>query len=111
MSEDRYTEDPRADQAQADDVYENDDERGGFLSPTGWPSFPRTGAAEEAPDERPDERETTGEGDENPWAERAITLLLVGGLVLFFFPEPATSAAGIVLMSVGVVLWAADRFR
>lgn len=110
MSEDRYTEDPRADQARADDVYENDDERGGFLSPIGWPSFPRTGAAEEAPDERPDERETTGEADDG-WSERAIALFLVGGLVLFFFPEPVTSAAGIVLMSVGVVLWAVKRFR
>lgn len=109
MSEDRYTEDSRADQAQADDVYENDDERGGFLSPHGWPSFPRTGAAEEAPDERPDERETTGDERGDRGNERLISLLFIGGLALFFFPEPATSAVGVLFMGAGIVLWAVGQ--
>ena len=42
------------------------------------------------------------------WDEGLITLLLVGGLALFLFPEPATSAVGIVLMGIGLLAWAID---
>lgn len=32
-------------------------------------------------------------------------LLILVGLVLFIFPEPATSGLGVVLMVLGVLLW------
>lgn len=37
-----------------------------------------------------------------------VTLLLVAGIVLFLFPEPATSALGIFLVIAGAVLWVID---
>jgi len=48
--------------------------------------------------------------DDDGWlGEGVITLALVAGLVLFLFPEPATSAVGIALVGLGVVAWVADR--
>ena len=32
-------------------------------------------------------------------------LLILVGLVLFIFPEPATSGLGVILMLIGVLLW------
>ena len=40
--------------------------------------------------------------------ESVFTLLVVGGAVLFFFSEPATSALGILLMGTGPVAWLVD---
>ena len=116
MSRDRRTDDRRSDRVRTGDAYENDDERGGFLAPVGWPSWPGTGAAEETPNETYDERRAASEdrrdersdgGSTGKW----VSLLLVGGLALFFFPEPVTSMAGVLLMGLGVVLWAVGRFR
>lgn len=48
------------------------------------------------------------EGDGSWWDEGLIATLLVVGVVLFLFPEPATSAVGIALLAVGVVAWIVD---
>lgn len=53
------------------------------------------------------EYETRDTGD-SMWDEGLISLLLVGGLALFLFPEPTTSAVGVVMMGVGVVAWLID---
>ena len=113
MSRDRHTDDRRSDRARTDDVYQNDDERGGFLAPIGWPTWPATGAAEETSNETYDEERAAGERDtdDDGWAESAVPLLFIGGLALFFFPEPVTSAVGVLLMGAGVVLWAVSRLR
>lgn len=42
------------------------------------------------------------------WDEGLIGLLLVAGVILFFFPEPFTSTVGIALIALGVIAWAAD---
>ena len=45
----------------------------------------------------------------NPlWDETLIALLLVGGVVLLLFPEPATSGLGAVLIALGVLAWVID---
>lgn len=46
--------------------------------------------------------------DDGWWDGGLITLLLVVGVVLFLFPEPATSALGIFLVVTGAVLWLVD---
>ena len=57
-------------------------------------------------DDRYDEATTDEEGT---WLDEGlISLVLLAGVVLFFFPEPATSALGILLLGVGVVAWIAD---
>lgn len=50
----------------------------------------------------------SGNDDESWLDEGLITLLIVGGALLFLFPEPATSAVGIVLLGIGIIAWAAD---
>lgn len=42
--------------------------------------------------------------------EGAAALLLVVGIILFFFPEPFTSLVGIGLIILGVATWLADYF-
>ena len=53
---------------------------------------------------------TTPTGDENDrfLDEELIPILVVGGLVLFLFPEPVTSSLGIVLVGIGFGLWVWD---
>lgn len=41
---------------------------------------------------------------------KLATLLIVAGVILFIFPEPMTSMAGIVLVLAGVASWALGRF-
>lgn len=65
----------------------------------------------EGPDDRrADEGRDRPSGNEGEsWLDEGlITLLIVGGALLFLFPEPATSAVGIVLLGVGIIAWAAD---
>lgn len=50
----------------------------------------------------------SGNDDESWLDEGLITLLIVAGALLFLFPEPATSAVGIVLLGVGLIAWVAD---
>ena len=40
--------------------------------------------------------------------EEQATLLILIGAILFFFPEPITSAIGIVVLVVGIATWVAD---
>ncbi|WP_327051151.1 hypothetical protein [Halomicrococcus gelatinilyticus] len=57
-------------------------------------------------DDRYDEATTDEEGT---WLDEGIiSLVLLAGVVLLFFPEPATSALGILLLGVGVVAWVID---
>ena len=48
------------------------------------------------------------ENDDSWWDEGLIGLLLIAGVVLFFIPEPTTSAIGIALVGVAVVAWIID---
>ncbi len=60
--------------------------------------------------------ETTAD-DSGSWFDRAKakyglgTLLVAAGVVLFLFPEPITSTAGLVLIGAGVLLWLVSWFR
>ncbi|WP_435180103.1 hypothetical protein [Halorussus sp. AFM4] len=42
------------------------------------------------------------------WDEGLIGLLLIAGVILFFFPEPFTSTIGIALIALGVIAWIVD---
>ena len=58
-----------------------------------------------------DEETAYAEDDEDDgswWDEGAIGLLLIAGVVLFFFPEPFTSAVGMFLIGTAVVAWIID---
>lgn len=53
-------------------------------------------------------RESPGSDGESPVVDGLIALLLVVGLALLVFPEPATSTVGAVLVAAGTVLWLLD---
>lgn len=95
---------------------ENED-RGGFPYYTSWSwggVWPFATSREAGT--RYDEETYEGAGDspydedegESRWDESLITLLIVGGAVLFLFPEPVTSGVGILLLSMGVIGWLID---
>lgn len=69
----------------------------------GWPPAFREDASGE-PVRRGD-----SDAGEDRWESGLVSLLLVGGVVLVVFPEPATSLLGIVLVLAGVVAWLAGR--
>ncbi|UPV76600.1 hypothetical protein M0R89_18885 (plasmid) [Halorussus limi] len=89
---------------------------GNSLYPSGWGIWP-AGDANDASTENEAgddyDRRTAdyddSEGDDDGWFGEGIagTLLLIGA-VLFFFPEPSTSAIGIGLMALGVLTWVVD---
>lgn len=62
-------------------------------------------------------RETTGDradrgtaDEDGDWLDEGVILtLVIVGIGLFVFPEPATSAVGIFLVAVGVGAWLANR--
>ncbi|WP_202935132.1 hypothetical protein [Halorussus amylolyticus] len=67
---------------------------------------------EEAAGERRSPAASGIEGDESDdsWlSEGAIGLVILAGVVLFFFPEPATSGIGILLILVGLAAWVLNR--
>lgn len=39
-----------------------------------------------------------------------VGLLFVAGAILFFFPEPATSGIGVMLIIAAVIIWVIQRF-
>lgn len=132
MANDPYTDDEYDDTYRelhgdepARDEYVDDRDDGGFFPygmgwgywPAGWGLWP-AGDTVDA-DQEYDEREeygydrTEGVGaedeDEGTWLDEGlIATLLIVGLVLFLFPEPATSAVGIAMLAVGAVAWIVD---
>lgn len=79
----------------------------------GWPPVYRDEDdvydEEEYGDEAYAERGPAAEREDDSWLdEGGISLLLVGGVILFLFPEPITSTIGILLIAAGVVMWMAD---
>lgn len=104
-----------------DDVYEDEyDERAtsawsarGWTIGYGWPPLYRQEDVDDTTDDAYDDTydETAVYGDEDEgswWDEGLISLLIIAGVVLFFFPEPATSMLGIVLILIGAVAWLVD---
>ncbi|WP_137286086.1 DUF308 domain-containing protein [Halorussus salinisoli] len=98
---------------------------GGTLSPTGWGIWPSNSSVDadyDGTEGRSDATEgeydrtagtgpaTTESDDEGgTWLDEGlIGALLLVGVVLFFFPEPTTSAIGIAMVAMGVVAWIAD---
>jgi hypothetical protein len=72
----------------------------------------RREATKPAEDERkPPEDERRPAENESFVDEELIPVLVVGGVLLFLFPEPATSALGLVLVAIGVLLWITDLIR
>jgi hypothetical protein len=89
---------------------------GNSLYPSGWGIWPAgdandAGTGSEAGDEYEDSATEYDQraAEDDGWLGEGIagTLLLVG-VVLFLFPEPATSALGIGLVTLGVLVWVAD---
>lgn len=99
---------------------------GADFVPFGWPTLPSRGrsggtAAAEQYDERTGAGDATGPASERTlgrdrrdetaggWTDDGlITLLMVVGVALFLFPEPATSVVGLVLVGAGAVAWLVD---
>ncbi|WP_232701573.1 hypothetical protein [Halobacterium wangiae] len=51
------------------------------------------------------------EDDDSRWIEGLYDVLIVVGVVLFFFPEPATSMVGVFLILLGAGGWLVDALR
>lgn len=61
-----------------------------------------------------EDRPYVAEEDEDEggwWDEGMITLLIIAGAALFLFPEPGTSAIGILLLAAGVGGWIVDALN
>lgn len=39
-----------------------------------------------------------------------VGLLLIAGIILFIFPEPATSGLGITLIVIAIIVWVVQEF-
>lgn len=110
--------DPATDDASADDPYDRSDDGGSWFPspalPYAWPLGLTDREADDPepygdPAERHPYDETLADRDEGSWLdEGVITVLLVAGVALFVFPEPATSALGMVLIATGLVVWLYD---
>lgn len=121
----------RGDDRQTDEAYRDDDRHdddtydsrspygigAGWGWGWGWPPLYRESAETEYEDddaayrdEPYDEEVAAAErAEDDSWlGEGGITMLLVGGVILFVFPEPITSTIGILLIATGVVMWIAD---
>lgn len=80
-----------------------------------------TESTEDQPSGLLERKGTTGEEDtedeSESWFGRARakyglgTLLAAAGVALFLFPEPATSAVGLLLIGAGVLLWIVGWLR
>lgn len=90
------------------------------LPSLGWGMLPWTSRERERDDyvDRPaesteyrpaEEAETDGGGIASYWDEGLIALFIVGGAILFVFPEPVTSGIGVLLVTVGVLAWLVDQ--
>lgn len=85
-----------------------DDRTNTGFAPFAWPwSLSGSERARETDDRYPGDYDA--ERDDDGWLDEGlITLTIVAGLVLLFFPEPATSALGLVLITVGLLAWVVD---
>jgi len=52
----------------------------------------------------PTATETPDEGGDGFWDVGVVTALVLGGLALVVFPEPATTITGVLLVTIGVSL-------
>lgn len=100
-------------------AYHDDDASDSYFpypaSSFGWPPGVLGGGTDQGREDRVRGGAYEGESysdeyeeDESWLDEGLIGLTLVAGLALFLFPEPTTSAAGIVLLLVGSIAWLAD---
>lgn len=103
---------PDADEAYDENYqepYEDDDAGFWFPSATfGWwpPTFYGRDVDEEYGQAYDEDVDDQADGT---WLDEGlISLLLVVGVALFLFPEPATSGLGIVLVATGALLWLID---
>ena len=110
---------PRTDDAYEDE-YDDLDEKdeplyswsaGGWTVGTGWPPLYRdepVDDSEAAYGERYEDAAVTDVGEGSWWDEALASTLVLVGAVLFFFPEPATSMLGVLLMLAGAAVWLFD---
>ena len=73
-----------------------------------WPSLGPRDVDDQAEDPYGQTEVDEGGGIASLWDESLITLLIVGGAILFVIPEPATSALGVLLVTLGVLAWLVD---
>lgn len=82
---------------------------------SGWLRSSR-GSSEERSRDEYESTEARSEDESRSWFGRARAkyglgaLLVVAGIGLFLFPEPATSMAGIALIVLGALVWLVSRF-
>lgn len=89
--------------------YEPRESRWWFPYPTyGWLPWSHGGDADEPHREFGYDEEAGDRTEGSWWDEGLITLLLLVGVVLFVFPEPATSGLGIALIATAAFLWLLD---
>ncbi|WP_435180277.1 hypothetical protein [Halorussus sp. AFM4] len=55
--------------------------------------------------------EANADENESFLDEELVPALFVVGVLLFLFPEPATSAVGVFLVGIGLAVWAWDVVR
>ena len=84
----------------------------GWATQLSWPPLYRRENPGEAlsRDETPDATGATAdpEGEGSWWSEAWISVVILVGVALFLFPEPATSMLGIALILLGVGAWIVD---
>lgn len=124
MANDSYTDDEYDDTYEevhgdepARDQYDEEDNDAFFGPAVGgwypagwgiWPTGDTVDADEEYADEAYEDEAYEEDEDDSWWDEGLIATLLVVGVGLFLFPEPATSAIGMALIATGVVAWLVD---
>ncbi len=97
---------------------ETEDESGGLLDRVrgGSTESPTDDSGRRTDRERGESTEPTTDGS-GSWFDQAKakyglgTLLVAAGIVLFLFPEPITSTAGLLLIAAGVLIWAVGWLR
>lgn len=123
--EDVHGDEPARDQYTSDGVTDDTffpSGVGGTLSPTSWGVWPGGDTVDADYDGTEGDRPATDDGvstageqddeDDGTWLDEGlIGLVLVVGVVLFLFPEPATSALGMALVAIGLVAWLVDWAR
>lgn len=115
-SNDQRADDPYSEQEEYDAYgdegrHDEDDRRFSYLPTWSWGWWPSLGPRnvdDQAEDPYGETEVDEGDGVASLWDEGLITLLIVGGAILFVIPEPATSALGVLLVTLGVIAWLVD---